>query len=140
MTEPDNRVPTRRGLVQPVRVDPTGRAGPTRGQAAGPGWRRTSRGLYVPTTTDANVVEQRILEAASVLPSAGGLTGWAALRWCGAHWFDGMSPDGRRRLDVDLATCPQDIRNQPGHRVWQERLTPAELVEVDGVQVTTAVR
>jgi hypothetical protein len=28
--------------------------------------------------------EQRIVEAAAVLPAYGGVTGWAALRWLGA--------------------------------------------------------
>jgi hypothetical protein len=51
-----------------------------------------------------------------------------------------MTPNGQRALEVDLATCYQDIRNQPGYRVWQERLTPGELVELDGVRVTAAVR
>ena len=94
----------------------------------------------MPTSVDADIVEQRILEAAYVLPTIGGVTGWGALRWCGAHWFDGRSPDGQTALEVDLATCYQDIRNQRGYRVWQERLGPEELVEIDGIRLTLPVR
>src|SRR5690242_3155835 len=50
-------------LVLPVRVDPTGRDGPTRAQARGPRWRRSSPGLYVPVGTPDDLVEQRIVEA-----------------------------------------------------------------------------
>jgi hypothetical protein len=39
-------------LVRPVPVDPTGARGPTKAQAAGPRWRRTSKGLHVPAYVD----------------------------------------------------------------------------------------
>lgn len=46
------------GLVLPVPVGPNG---PTPKQARGPRWRRSSPGLYVPSTTTDDVVEQRIV-------------------------------------------------------------------------------
>ena len=91
-------------------------------------------------TVDAAKVEQRIVEAAAVLPEVGGVTGWASLRWLGGGWFDGLDVGGRAQLPVDLATCYQDIRNQPGFVVHQERLGPCELIVVDGLSSTTAVR
>ena len=94
----------------------------------------------MPASVDADRPEQRIVEAAAVLPRVGGVTGWAALRWYGAGWFDGLSPDGRSLIDVDLATCYQDIRSQPGFAVCQERLGPDEIETLDGVPVTRAVR
>lgn len=129
----------RPGLVAPVRIDPTGLVGPTERQARGLHWRKTSRGLYVPAGIE-QIVEQRILEAAAVLPEVGGLTGWASLRWLGGDWFDGLDLRGSALLPVDLATCYQDIRSQPGYVVHQERLGPAELIDCDGVRTTTAVR
>lgn len=130
----------RPGLVAPVRMDPLGKTGPTAGQARGRQWRPTSRGLYVPASADPDDIEQRIVEAAAVLPSVGGITGWAALRWSGATWFDGLDLGGRAQLPVDLATCYQDIRSQDGFVVHQERLGPGELVVVDRMTCTTAVR
>ncbi len=127
-------------VVTPSRVDPTGLAGPTRGQSQGSHWRRSSRGLFVPTSVDGTVVEQRIAEAAAVLPPVGGVTGWAGLRWAGARWFGGSTGRGDSGLDVDIATCYSDIRSQPGFRVWQERLSPLELELVDGIRMTTAIR
>lgn len=130
----------RPGLVAPVPVDPSGTAGPTEGQARGPYWRRTSHGLYVPAGVDQDNVEQRILEAAAVLPEVAGLTGWAALRWMGGAWFDGLDPGGRSRLPVDLATGGQDIRSQKGYVVHEEGLGPYELIVWDGLTCTTPVR
>jgi hypothetical protein len=130
----------RPGLVAPVGIDPHGVAGPTEGQARGPHWRRTSRGFYVPARVDTSDVEQRIVEAAAVLPSVGGLTGWASLRWLGGTWFNGVDRFGKSPLPVDLATSYDDIRSQPGYVVHQERLGPIELLVHDGLSTTTAVR
>ncbi len=127
-------------MVRPVRVDPDGLTGPTRAQAAGSRWRRTSRGLYVPAEVDADNVEQRILEASAVLPDVAGVTGWAGLRWAGAVWFDGLAEGGRTTLDVDLASCYRDIRNQPGFRVCEEQMLAGDLLEHDGVHMTVPAR
>ena len=94
----------------------------------------------MPSDVDGGVPEQRIVEAAAVLPAYGGVTGWAALRWIGAGWFGGLAPDGLTELPVCLVTAGDDIRPQPGIRVSAERLNPTELTVVDGICVTTAVR
>lgn len=127
-------------MVVPVRLDPEGRTGPTADQARTRAWRRTSRGLYVPSSVDSEVPEQRIVEAAACLPTAyGGVTGWAALRWAGATWFD-----GRDRLGADqpvtLSIMRTEIRPRPGIAVSAERLPPRDLRTVDGLATTTAVR
>lgn len=124
----------------PVRPDRAGLTGPTPGQARGPRWRTTSRGLIVPSTVDGEQVEQRIVEAAAVLPPATGVTGWAALRWSGAHWFDGLGDDGRARLPVTLAIGDSTIGSQPGYEVSEEHLRPFDLIVVDGMPLTTHVR
>ncbi|HEY6932844.1 MAG TPA: hypothetical protein VI452_05550, partial [Marmoricola sp.] len=140
MVRPSMRI-TRPGLVVPVGIDRAGDGrGPSKAEAAGRDWRRTSRGLYVPSHVDPSLPEQRIVEAAAVLPGRGGVTGWASLRWQGALWFDGAAPDGVELLPVDLVTGYADIRNQPGIVVSQERLNPREVVVVDGLPVTSAVR
>jgi len=126
--------------VLPVRIDPVGENGPTPAQARGRHWRRTSRGLYVPSEVDADNLDQRIVEAGAVLPAYGGVTGWAALAWAGGRWFDGIAPDGRTTLPVWLATSCSDIRSQPGIRVSAEGLDPRDLTEIDGLPVTTLVR
>ena len=76
-------------LVEPVAVDAVGVAGPTPGQSRGPGWRRTSPGLYVPASTTTSP-EQRVLEQSRRLPPGGAVGGWAALRLHGAAYFDGV--------------------------------------------------
>lgn len=133
-----------RPVVPPVRVDPEGVSGPTRKAARGPRWRRSSKGLVVPAEVDAAVVDQRVVEAAAVLPDDwGGVTGWAALGWMGGRWFDGTPWGGGAARPVTLAIGGnRAIRPQPAYGIEtsEERLAPHDLVVVDGVRVTTAVR
>ena len=130
----------REGLTLPCSVDSAGVTGPTPQQVRGRRYRRTSRGLFVPSSVDARVPEQRILEASMVLPYGGAVTGWSALRWSGAHWFDGRTPDGRGELPVKLLTGDHNIRPKPGFVVSEERRPLAELMVVDGLVVTSHVR
>jgi hypothetical protein len=93
----------------------------------------------VPADADPGRVEQRIVEAAALIPPGGGaVTGWAALRWLGGRWFDGYTPSGQVR-SVDLAMW-SDLRPQAGVSICQERLNPAEVMNVDGLPVTMPVR
>lgn len=144
------RHPGRPTVVPPVRTrartpgsavrEPSWR--PTRDQVRAGEWRRSSRGLYVPTWVDPAVPEQRVVEAAALLPSVGGVTGWAALRWAGGFWFDGRvggSVDGSL-TDVTLAVGGSNVRPQPGIAMSEERLNPTELAAVDGLPLTVAVR
>ncbi|WP_228387606.1 hypothetical protein [Nocardioides sp. dk884] len=115
-------------------IDPTGQSGPTPGQARGRRWRRTSAGMYVPADVDSGRVEQRIVEAAAVLGPHGAVTGWAALCWSGARWFDGS--DGR---PVVIATHV-NLRPDPRWVPCKEGIDPRDHDRVDGLPVTTAVR
>src|SRR5215203_931560 len=99
-------------VVLPVRVDPTGRDGPTKGVAQGSGWRRTAEGLYVPAAVDDSLVEQRIVEQGARL-TRGVVTGWAALRLLGGGYFDGLARDGRTRLPVPVAANGDRLRPGP---------------------------
>jgi len=126
------------GLFVPVRRDPRGRTGPTPWAARGPLWRASSRGHYVPARVE-RTTDQRILEAAATLPDHGGVTGWAALRWRRAPWFEGNGANGLLR-PVPLVTAGSHIRAQPGIAVSKERLDPADLEVVRRVSLTTAVR
>lgn len=133
------RCPPPRELVRPVPVDPAGVAGPTAGKARGPRWRRSSPGLYVPSTV-AGTVEQRVLEASYRLPSSGVVTGWAALRLHGCGYLDGRGRDGRL-LPVPL-TVPVGVhlRALPGTVVRRGRLDTDEVVLRHGVPCTAPDR
>ena len=127
------------GLVRPVPLDPTGREGPTRGQARGSRWRRTSRGWYVPADVP-DCVEQRILEQAVRLPSCGAITAWASLRWRGATFFDGRGRDGRD-LAVPLVLGGwADLGRDELIVVSRERFWPSQIEEVAGVPCACAER
>lgn len=128
-------------LVRPVPVDPDGLAGPTRGQAAGLRWRRTSPGLYVPASVDRGVVEQRVLEEAGRLPKGGAVTGWAALRLHGVGYLDGLATDGQAELPVALVVPPgMNVRRTVGIKVHRERLDPGEICIRLGPPVTNPAR
>jgi hypothetical protein len=95
--------------------------------------------LYVPAWVEPTT-EQRIVEASYRLPSYGGVTGWAGLHWLKAkRWFEGTAPDGSVR-PVTLAVAGEDIRPQRSIRISAERLDPRDLIVVDGLSLTTAVR
>jgi hypothetical protein len=93
----------------------------------------------VPAHVDGSIPEQRIVEAAAVLPAYGGVTGWASLRWHGGVWFDGMAPGGRGALPVTLAIGDSTISSQPGIDVSEEAIAPHDLTVVDGMPITRAV-
>lgn len=114
-----------------------GEAGPKLSTARGPRRRRTSQGFYVPSDVDGSLPEQRIVEAAAVLPAVGAVTGWAALRWLGGRWFDGRTPDGESLRPVCLAA--DDIRAPAGVELSEERLPLKHLIEVDGVMLVVPV-
>jgi hypothetical protein len=137
MFEPAPFNPRRAALVAPVRVDRTGRAGPTPGQARGPHWRTTSFGFHVPAIAVPKG-DQRTVEAAAILREGEAVTGWAALHWQGAAWFDGTANGGRPR-DVPIVVG-RHVAAQPGFRISREFLAPYDILVIDGVPITQSVR
>lgn len=128
---------TRSGLVLPVKVDRTGLDGPTWREAAGPHWRSPHRGWHVPATVDQAVPQQRIVEAAAVMPSSGAITGWAALCWVGARYFDGTTRGGTEQLPVAVAMDNRRrLRRQAGIELCEEFLDAGDVVVVDGLPIT----
>lgn len=129
------------GLARPVRVDPDGLLGPTRHQAAGPNWRRTSAGRYVPAYVDHALVEQRILEQGTRIRQWGIVTAWAALRWLGAAAFSGLAPFTGELLPVPLAVGnAQLLRPDPRIVVTRQQVAPYERQSVDGLWVAIPER
>ena len=124
------------GLVLPVRIDASGRAGPTRGQVRSRAWESTGSGNH--RAADAVVaVEQRILDVAVRLGPAGAVTGWAALRLLGATFFDGLARGGVNPLPVPLRTPDRHLR--PGVAVSVVRgEVAAGATTVAGVTVVPA--
>jgi len=132
---------TRPGIVVPVRPDPTGLAGPTPQQVRGKGWRRTGPGHYVPAETDSTRLEQRIVEAAAGLPGDAAVTGWAALAWCGARWFDGKAQDGLTWLPVPIALDDHpSVASRPGVKLSEDWLFDDDVTTCDGLPVTVPNR
>jgi hypothetical protein len=88
----------------------------------------------VPANVDGRCVEQRILEQSVRLPPGGALTAWAALRWQGAHYFDGLERSTRRELPVPLVLGGWlDIGRDQRVAVSRERFWWHEITLVAGV-------
>jgi len=126
-------------LVVPVRTDPEGTSGPTRSSARRGRWRQVCPGRYVPSTTDSTAVEQRIVEQASRLGAHGGVTAWAALRWRGAAYFDGLTDGGTRQLPIPLLVGT-NLRPDPRAALSWEQFAPTEREVVAGVPCATVQR
>lgn len=102
--------------------------GPTRGAAAGPHWRRTGQGLYVPSDL-ACAGEQRVVESAMPAPSRARLTGWAALLLDGAAYFAGHD------LPIDVLV-PRHSNPRPRTGVhWHRRQSLPTAHAAAGVRV-----
>lgn len=131
------RLGHRHAVTVPVRVDPRGLRGPTRRQAAGDDWRRTSRGYYVPAHVE-QTPEQRIAEV-GVLPRSDriAVTGWAALCWRGSEWASGSKRAGSA-APIDLTSTHALLKPQPPFRLSHERVDPRTFEVVDGLRVASA--
>ena len=78
-------------------------------------------------------------EAGVLLVPPSAVTGWASLAWQGARWFEGTAWDLTFR-PVPIAYARRVIRPQPLITLCEERFDPREVVVVDGLRVTDAVR
>jgi hypothetical protein len=87
-------------------------------------------------------VEQRILEQARRLPTAGAVTAWASLRWRGATYFDGIEWSTGAPLAVPLlvGAAGANLRSNPHSSVSKEQFPPGELEVVAGVRCTSVAR
>ena len=130
--------PARRGADG---TDPRGTpASPSRSQLRGPSWRRSSRGLYVPAGLD-RTPEQRIAEAAALLPGYGAIGGWASAYWQGVRLLDGRGPTGLDVLPVPICLGQYGkIRHRDGVRFSRDRLPPEDVRQFRGIQCTTPAR
>ncbi|RYB94108.1 hypothetical protein EUA93_06960 [Nocardioides oleivorans] len=124
-------------VVHPRRVGD----GLTPGQARGPGWVRTGSSLYVPSSVDRDVAQQRIVEESACLPATAAITGWAACLLHGAAWCDGLATDATTRLPIAVAVGTRGgVRRRPGRVISFEALPEWEVCERYGVRVTRVER
>lgn len=112
-----------------------------RGELDGPRWRAPFRGIHTPALAVPGTPRQRIYDAAELVVHGGAVGGWAAAHLLGALALDGLGLSGRREEPVVLLTptrqhpCPR-----PGVRVFRSRLGPDDVVDVDGIPVTSSLR
>lgn len=124
-----------------MRLDPEGKGGPTRNQAAGSRWRRTSPGRYVPASVDRDCIHQHILEQGHRIRSHGAVTGWAGLRFRGARYFDGLvQPTDGAVAPVPIVTGGALLRPDARVSLSRAQLAEGERELIEGIWVATAER
>jgi hypothetical protein len=124
----------------PQRLDATGVTGPTRNQAKRSRWRSAGPGLYLPEDVDPDRPEQRVVTAAARYPGAV-VSGWGALWFHGAAYFDGLASDGSTPLPLVLVLPSGNGRRAAaGTRLSYEPCPRDEVTEVEGVRVMRPTR
>jgi hypothetical protein len=127
-------------LIRPTSRGELIRSGLTVGMLRGPRWRATARGWYVPADAAGRHPDQRIMEAAAVLPSPGAIGGWAAARVLGVNVLDGRGIWGGREEPVLLCLGPGQIRARSGMSISRSPLPEQAVRIVAGIRVTTPLR
>lgn len=127
-------------LQRPSRIDPLGVTGPNRRQAQRSHWRACGGGWHVPSTVDGAVVEQRILEQGMRVRRDGAVTAWAALRWLGARYFEGVDNQGERLLVPLLRRSGGRGLEGPQASVARVQLPPYDRIFHRGLWCTTPER
>lgn len=122
-------------LVWPRRVGDDD--GPTAWQARSGAWRRSGWGLYVPATTPVTP-RQRVVEAAALWPQ-GVVTGWAALAWRQARWFDGSGANGSLPVDIHIGVGAGPRRQQDVAAATQESVPPWAFERRNGLRLALSI-
>lgn len=136
----DHRLAPPLAGVRPVAVSEAAEHGVTPDRLRGPSWRRASHGLYVPAPA-VHTPEQRIVEAAALLPDGGAIGGWASAYWRGVRLLDGGGTgQGCLQPVLLLLGARGRIRPRPLVELSRERLEPDEVEELRGVRRTIDVR
>lgn len=116
-------------------------AGVTSEELKGPLWRQVLPQLYAWAATDPHHPRHRALVVASVVPDDGAVGGWAAAYLLGAGQLDGSTPDAD--IFEPVLVCLQRRSQRPwwpGIRPFRSDLDPSDVVEVEGVRLTSALR
>jgi hypothetical protein len=115
--------------------------GVTPDELRGPRWRQPFHGVHAPAVPDEADPIQRIQDAAALVPPGGAIGGWAAGRLLGAADLDGRGRSGHDQekvlIIVPLSCYPTP---RPGVRFVRTALEDDDLVEIDGIRVTAALR
>jgi len=94
----------------------------------------------VAASVDGDVVEQRIFEQGHRIRSYGAVTGWAALRWRGAAYFDGTANGGRTPLPVPLVVGRNRLAPDPRVTLSEAHIAPSERTLTGDIWCATVQR
>jgi hypothetical protein len=107
----------------------------------GPRWRQPFHGVHAPAVQDEDDPRQRIQDAAALVPPGGALAGWAAGHLLGADELDGRGRSGHVLQKLVIVVPPScHPAPRPGIRFVRSALGDGDVVEIDGIRVTAALR
>ena len=131
-----------RAFARPLTLTAARRLGVSRRELAGPLWQPLATGVVGWFGLDPHDPMTRIRALALRLPAGTVLGGWAALHVHGVTELDGIAgPAGRRLVPVLVHTGRRSrVRPGPGIVVDRSALAGGDVVEVDGLLVTSAAR
>ena len=113
----------------------------TPGELQGPLWHQVLPQRYAWAATDLSHPRQRALVAASLVPDDGAVGGWAAAFLLGARQLDGSTPDPSAFEPVLVCLQRRSQRRWwPGIRPFRSDLDESDVVEAQGVRVTSPLR
>ncbi|HEY9350176.1 MAG TPA: DUF559 domain-containing protein [Acidothermales bacterium] len=131
-------------MRRPVRLRDLRDAGISRAELRGPLWQLPARGVRLWGGESERIDPAVRTQAVAVaLPSDAALTGWAAAYLLGVTDLDGVTwtRQGEVQLDVVVARTADRTRiRRPGVTTVRSELSGSDVVEVDGVRVTSPVR
>lgn len=116
-------------------------AGVSDHERRGPLWERVLPGRWAWAATDPDHPRQRALVGASALPDGGALGTWAAAFLHGARQLDGST--WAPGIFEPVVLCMDRVRQRPwwpGVRPFRSDLEGGDVVELDGVPVTSRLR
>jgi len=133
------------GLVRrPVRIRDLRDAGVSPAELRGALWQRPARGVRL-WGNDQEIADPAVRAHAVAVgpPQDAALTCWAAAYLLGVTDLDGVAwtKQGESQLDVHVVrTAARSRIRRPGVTTVRSQLSPSDVVEVDGVRVTSPVR
>ncbi|OUZ09917.1 hypothetical protein BHE97_08875 [Aeromicrobium sp. PE09-221] len=122
-----------------VRTSTLRASGVSKATVQGPQWQRRARGLLVPANTGLDALTGRLGDAAALATEGCAIGGWASFAVQGNPWLSGPDPEQVR--DV-LVHCPpgRQLRARTGIRPFRGLTYPDEMLDLDGLTVTTMAR
>ncbi|HZK36865.1 MAG TPA: hypothetical protein VFC57_07945, partial [Aeromicrobium sp.] len=115
-------------------------AGLTQRALRGPSWEKPFRGVVRPAGISMERTDARVVDAVALMTEGCVLGGWASRYLQGCPFSDGIDRFGGEQDVLIITGQDTQLRKRPGIRPSERRLHHNEIVDFQGVRVTTLAR